>query len=103
MQGNTAIKRLSKEFKLYQKSLEEQLAPNGIFVDNFILKPDKENLQKWYFVIFGLGDAFKNGVYIGRIEFPDGFPAMAPDVLFLQDTGRFKTLDKICLSITSHH
>lgn len=69
MNQNTAFKRLSKEYKLYAKSLEKQLAPEGIFVDNFILQPDSDNLQKWYFVLFGMQEAFEHGVYLGQMDF----------------------------------
>jgi ubiquitin-conjugating enzyme E2 J1 len=103
MQGNTAIKRLTKEFKLYKKTLDEQLVDDAKFTDNFILAHDAENIQVWYFVIFGLKGAYNGGVYLGQINFKDDFPHSAPDVKFWNDTGRFITNMFICLSITSHH
>jgi len=66
--------------------------------------PDPDNVQHWYFIVFGLADeAYKGGYYLGCIYFPDDYPFKAPTIKMLVDTGRFKTGESICLSITHHH
>ena len=50
-----------------------------------------------------LGTAFEGGIYHGRILLPVEYPFKPPNFMLLTPNGRFETLTKICLSITSYH
>ena len=49
------------------------------------------------------GTAFEGGIYHGRILLPVEYPFKPPNFMLLTPNGRFETLTKICLSITSYH
>ena len=49
------------------------------------------------------GTAFEGGIYHGRILLPVDYPFKPPNFMLLTPNGRFETLTKICLSITSYH
>ena len=65
--------------------------------------PTEENILVWHFVIFGMDDPYKDGVYMGKIIFPSEYPFKPPDIIFVTPNGRFETNKKICLSFTSYH
>ena len=85
-----SIKRLTKEYKLYQQSLTQQIQNEGRVKDNFIAKPDAEDIKKWYFIVFGVDTKpFDTGFYLGRIEFPHEYPSKAPKIFMMTENGRF--------------
>jgi len=72
--------------------------------DNFLAAPDKDNLFEWHFVIFGLPDEpYKGGYYMGKLKFPNDYPWKPPAIMLTSDSGRFKTNERICLSISDYH
>uniref|UniRef100_A0A7S0DPL5 UBC core domain-containing protein n=1 Tax=Amorphochlora amoebiformis TaxID=1561963 RepID=A0A7S0DPL5_9EUKA len=70
----------------------------------FTAAPLDNNLFEWHFTIKGPSDTpYEGGLYHGRILLPPNYPHKPPDVVFLTANGRFKTNEKICLSITGFH
>ena len=54
--------------------------------------------------MFGLQDErYEGGYYLGRINFPDGYPWAPPAIRCITDTGRYETGTSICLTISEHH
>ena len=88
-------KDMNKEIKSHPLGL--------ITKENFVAAPDTVNMFHWYFVVFGLSDEYKNGFYMGKIEFPDNYPWKPPVIKAVTETGRFLTNASICLSISHYH
>ena len=93
------IKRLQKEYQRLEKDP----------VPNIIVRPDDNNLQIWYYVIYGLtGDKFKEcpyegGVYLGQIEMPNDYPFKPPSFKIHTPNGRLKPHQLLCISISNFH
>jgi len=72
--------------------------------DNFIAAPEENNIFIWHFVIFGLpDDPYKDGYYMGKLQFPQDYPWKPPAIMMTTETGRFRVNDRICLSISDYH
>lgn len=66
--------------------------------------PDTNNIFTWYFIVFGLQDyPWKGGYYLGKLVFPQDYPWKPPAIMMITETGRFKTNERICLSISDYH
>jgi ubiquitin-conjugating enzyme E2 J1 len=90
------LKRITKEIKMYE-------AINFCF-DNLIVQPDVDDLHTWYFLIHSLKDSvYADGIYIGIVMLPPGYPFKAPDFKFLSETGRFSVNKKICTTFSAFH
>ena len=80
------------------KKMEENKSPH------FYCRPLKDNMFEWHFTLRGLkGSEFEGGLYHGRVVLPDEYPFKAPDLVFMNKSGRFEVGKNICLSITSYH
>jgi ubiquitin-conjugating enzyme E2 J2 len=89
-------KRLIKEIKLYQNE--------NFKFENLILRPQENNLLKWYFIIYNLKETpFENGIYFGKVLLPDEYPLKPPDFIFITPNGRFETNKKICTTFSAYH
>jgi ubiquitin-protein ligase len=89
------LKRLNKEIQLYKK--------DNFCFPNLIIQPS-DNLNIWYFIIYGLNDTdFNEGIFLGKVLLPEKYPLHPPDFIFLTENGRFKTNVKICTSFTGFH
>jgi ubiquitin-conjugating enzyme E2 J2 len=89
-------KRLIKEIKMYQNE--------NFKFENLILRPQENNLLKWYFIIYNLKETpFENGIYFGKVLLPDEYPLKPPDFIFLTPNGRFETNTKICTTFSAYH
>jgi ubiquitin-conjugating enzyme E2 J1 len=90
---STSVKRLMRE------SLEMK-DPTELYY----CQPIEDNLFEWHFTIRGpISTEFEQGIYHGRILFPVEYPMKPPSIILLTESGRFKTNEKICLSISGHH
>jgi len=70
----------------------------------YYCQPIEDNLFEWHFTIRGpIATEFEQGIYHGRILFPVEYPMKPPSIILLTESGRFKTNEKICLSISGHH
>lgn len=73
-------------------------------VQEFIVKPDPENIYIWYFILKGSKETpYEGGLYAGKILFPPEYPFKAPDFMMLTVNGRFDVNTKICLTFTGYH
>jgi ubiquitin-conjugating enzyme E2 J1 len=90
---STSVKRLMRE------ALEMKNA-----TELYYCQPIEDNLFEWHFTIRGpIATEFEQGIYHGRILFPVEYPMKPPSIILLTESGRFKTNEKICLSISGHH
>ena len=72
--------------------------------DNFFAEPLEGNIYEWHFTILGpKGSHWENGLYHGKVLFPESYPWDAPHIVFLTENGRFKQGKKICQSGTLFH
>ena len=66
--------------------------------------PLEDNMFEWHFTIRGpTGTDFEGGLYHGRILLPADYPFKPPNIVFMNENGRFEVGTKICLSISAHH
>lgn len=90
---STSVKRLMRE-------AVEMKNPTELYY----CQPIEDNLFEWHFTIRGpISTEFEQGIYHGRILFPVEYPMKPPSIILLTESGRFKTNEKICLSISGHH
>ncbi|XP_003742050.2 ubiquitin-conjugating enzyme E2 J2-like [Galendromus occidentalis] len=69
-----------------------------------VVQPLPENILEWHYVILGTpGTPFENGIYHGKLIFPEEFPFKPPSIMMLTPNGRFKTGTRLCLSISDFH
>lgn len=88
------VKRLQKELILFEKEP----------VPNVAVKPDTNNMLKWYFVLYGIDDdQYRNGIYLGEIRIPNDYPMKAPSMRMLTPSGRFNISEDICTTFTDYH
>jgi ubiquitin-conjugating enzyme E2 J2 len=87
-------KRLEKEYK----TIQEKPVPN-IYV-----KPDPEDIKKWYFLIHSLEDCdYSGGVYMGVVRAPDNYPSRAPTFTMITPSGRFQPGVTLCTTFSHYH
>ena len=72
-------------------------------MENIVIRPDLNEMLRWYFVIKGLEDAYKGGFYMGQIDFPKDYPFKPPVLRFLTPNGRFKVGVTLCTSFSHFH
>jgi ubiquitin-conjugating enzyme E2 J1 len=92
--NNPAVKRILREVK------EMEAEPS----DQYHANPLEDNIFEWHFTIRGPKDTeFEGGLYHGRIILPPEYPFKPPNIVLLNESGRFEVGTKICLSISSYH
>ena len=77
-----AIKRLQNELKDFN---------NPTYSNFFVITP-QENPLEWHFTMKGgKGTDYSEGIYHGRIVFPENYPnSCPPKIFFLNQSGRFE-------------
>ena len=45
----------------------------------------------------------QGGVYHGKLKFPPEYPLKPPSIIMITPNGRFKTMRRICLSMSDYH
>lgn len=89
-----ATKRLRKEYIALQKKP----------VENIQALPLESNILEWHYVITGTeGTSYEGGYYHGALKFPPEYPMKPPSVLMYTPNGRFKTGQRLCLSMSDFH
>jgi len=92
--NNASVKRILREVK------EMQVEPSN----QYTAAPLEDNIFEWHFTIRGPhGTEFEGGLYHGRIILPPEYPFKPPNIVLLNQNGRFEVGTKICLSISSYH
>ncbi|KAL4100431.1 hypothetical protein PRIC1_008223 [Phytophthora ramorum] len=94
MASAMATKRLRKEY------LSMQRKP----VDYIQAVPVETNILEWHYVITGTkGTPYEGGYYHGKLKFPPEYPMKPPAVMMITPNGRFKTNQRLCLSMSDFH
>ncbi|CCI39487.1 unnamed protein product [Albugo candida] len=89
-----ATKRLRKEYMAIQRKS----------IENIVAAPLHSNILEWHYVIIGTNDScYEGGFYHGILRFPPEYPMKPPSVLMLTPNGRFKTNQRLCLSMSDFH
>ncbi|KAL3670273.1 putative ubiquitin-conjugating enzyme E2 33 [Phytophthora oleae] len=89
-----ATKRLRKEYLAMQRKP----------VDYIQAVPLETNILEWHYVITGTkGTPYEGGFYHGKLKFPPEYPMKPPSVMMLTPNGRFKTNQRLCLSMSDFH
>jgi ubiquitin-conjugating enzyme E2 J2 len=71
---------------------------------NLILRPQENNLLRWYFIVYDLQDTpYENGFYFGKVNLPSEYPLKPPDFYFITPNGRFEVNTKICTTFSGFH
>uniref|UniRef100_A0A1B6C965 Ubiquitin-conjugating enzyme E2 J2 n=1 Tax=Clastoptera arizonana TaxID=38151 RepID=A0A1B6C965_9HEMI len=69
-----------------------------------VAEPVPSNLLEWYYVVRGPENSpYEGGMYLGRLVFPREFPFKPPSIFMNTPNGRFKTNQRLCLSISDFH
>ena len=88
----------------YTKRLLKEKEDNAKGHGNFFIYPLPDDLYRWHFTIKGItGTQYEGGLYNGYFEVPFDYPMSPPNIYFLNQSGRYETNKKICMSITSYH
>ncbi|RLN89404.1 hypothetical protein BBJ28_00003952 [Nothophytophthora sp. Chile5] len=94
MASAMATKRLRKEYLALQRKP----------VENIQAVPLETNILEWHYVITGTaGSPYEGGYYHGKLKFPPEYPMKPPSVLMCTPNGRFKTNQRLCLSMSDFH
>jgi ubiquitin-conjugating enzyme E2 J2 len=94
MASAMATKRLRKEYLALQRKP----------VENIIAVPQDSNILEWHYVITGTsGSPYEGGYYHGCLKFPPEYPMKPPAVYMTTPNGRFKTNQRLCLSMSDFH
>ncbi|KAG7397020.1 Ubiquitin-conjugating enzyme E2 J2 [Phytophthora boehmeriae] len=89
-----ATKRLRKEYLAMQRKP----------VDYIQAVPVETNILEWHYVITGTkGTPYEGGYYHGKLKFPPEYPMKPPSVMMITPNGRFKTNQRLCLSMSDFH
>lgn len=73
-------------------------------VDYIQAIPLETNILEWHYVITGTkGTPYEGGFYHGKLKFPPEYPMKPPSVMMLTPNGRFKTNQRLCLSMSDFH
>ena len=89
-----AIKRLQNELKDFN---------NPTYSNFFVITP-QENPLEWHFTMKGgKGTDYSEGIYHGRIVFPENYPnSCPPKIFFLNQSGRFEIGVQQCIWLKTH-
>jgi ubiquitin-conjugating enzyme E2 D/E len=72
------LKRIKKEYKDFNEKT------NFSATSPLIQFPNEEDITNWEVTVFGPSDtSYKKGLFCLSINFPDGYPHIAPEVRFL--------------------
>ncbi|CAI5733955.1 unnamed protein product [Peronospora destructor] len=94
MASAMATKRLRKEYLAMQRKPVEYVQA----------VPLETNILEWHYVITGTKDTpYEDGYYHGKLKFPPEYPMKPPSVLMMTPNGRFKTNQRLCLSMSDFH
>ena len=87
-----------------QKRLAKEKMDNETPSEFFYIQPLPNDMFKWHFTMRGMpGTVYEGGLYHGYFEIPHDYPLSPPNIYFLNQSGRYQTNTKICLTITSYH
>eukprot|EP00659_Diplonema_papillatum_P009624 gene9624-14939_t len=66
--------------------------------------PEETNLLTWHYTVEGPpGSPYEGGLFHGKLVFPEDFPYNPPSVYMCTPNGRFRTGERLCLSMSDFH
>lgn len=72
--------------------------------EHIAASPDGDNLLVWFYVLEGPPNTpYEGGMYLGRLRFPPDYPLAAPSIFMCTPNGRFRTEERLCLSMSDFH
>jgi ubiquitin-conjugating enzyme E2 J2 len=71
--------------------------------ENIIVVMDDTNIKKWYALIVGNSEPYKNAEIIFMFKIPDEYPHKPPSVECLTPNGIFEMGGPLCVSISEFH
>lgn len=71
--------------------------------DNIIFVIDETDMKKWYALIIGNHEPYKNAEILFRFTVPDEYPHKPPSVECLTPNGIFELGGPLCVSISEFH
>lgn len=86
------------------KRLQKEMLENENPAQYFYIQPLAGDMLTWHFTFLGPEDTdYEGGVYHGYYKLPSDYPLSPPDIYYVNESGRYETNKKICLTITSYH
>ena len=88
------IKRLQNELKDF----------NSPEYNNYIVITPQDNPLEWHFTMKGgKGTDYEEGIYHGKIVFPENYPnSSPPGIFFFNESGRFQIGTRLCIWLVTH-
>ena len=87
-------RRLQKEYLALRKNPPQYITA----------RPEETDIYTWHYVLEGPPDSvYENGFYHGVLKFPSDYPYAPPSILMFTKSGRFKTNQRLCLSMSDFH
>jgi len=91
---NSAIARLKQDYLRLKKDP----------VPFITAEPLPSNLLEWHYIVRGpQSTPYQDGIYHGKLIFPNEFPYKPPSIYILTPNGRFRCNTRLCLSISDFH
>eukprot|EP00854_Cymbomonas_tetramitiformis_P003430 gene3430-4310_t len=95
MAKKAGINKLKKELKSFTEAPPPYIPAVSV---------NEANILEWHFLLQGPPDTpYVGGWYIGKLKFPDDYPFKPPGIMMLTPNGRFKTGERLCLSMSDFH
>ena len=88
------IKRLQNELKDF----------NSPEYNNYIVITPQDNPLEWHFTMKGgKGTDYEEGIYHGKIVFPENYQnSSPPGIFFFNESGRFQIGTRLCIWLVTH-
>eukprot|EP00421_Protoceratium_reticulatum_P001453 CAMPEP_0168368482 /NCGR_PEP_ID=MMETSP0228-20121227/6273_1 /TAXON_ID=133427 /ORGANISM="Protoceratium reticulatum, Strain CCCM 535 (=CCMP 1889)" /LENGTH=667 /DNA_ID=CAMNT_0008381329 /DNA_START=27 /DNA_END=2027 /DNA_ORIENTATION=- len=90
-----AVRRLCRDLERFQSQGNPQIE----------IRPSSNSMLEWHFLLHNLPEdtVYKDGVYHGKLSFPERYPFAPPSLVMLTPSGRLETNQRLCLSMTDFH
>ena len=87
-----------------QRRLIKEKTENQTPGEFFYIQPIDGNMFEWHFTLRGMtGSIYEGGLFHGCFKIPNDYPLKPPDMYMFNNSGRYETNKKICLTFTSFH
>ncbi|KAH9810136.1 Ubiquitin-conjugating enzyme E2 6 [Teratosphaeria destructans] len=94
MATKAAHKRLTREYLTLQRSPPDYITAH----------PSETNILEWHYILTGPPHTpYTDGQYWGTLTFPPDYPFAPPAIRMHTPSGRFRTSERLCLSISDFH
>lgn len=94
MATRAAHKRLTREYATLSQNPTPYISAH----------PSESNILEWHYILTGPPETpYENGQYWGTLVFPSDYPFAPPAIRMHTPSGRFRTSERLCLSISDFH